>query len=194
MVFRERTYSVLLVSASEKFTKATVDLLPTSDYWPVHKAKNAGQARRALAEREYDIVIISTPLPDEFGSRLAAYASGSSSAAVLMFVKNESFYEVYDKVVEFGVIALPLPTNVQMVEQALRTLCSMRERTRLMEKKQISVEEKIEEIRIINHAKWLLIERLSMSEAQAQHYIEKHAQDGRATKRSVAESIIKTYE
>lgn len=194
MVFRERTYSVLLVSASEKFARATGELLPASDYWPLHKAKNAGQARRALAEREYDIVIISTPLPDEFGSQLAIDISGGSSAAVLMFVKSESFYEVYEKVVESGVIALSVPTNVQMVEQALRTVRSMRERMRLMEQKRISVEEKIEEIRIVNHAKWLLIERLSMSEAQAQRYIEKHAQDQRVSKRSVAESVIRTYE
>lgn len=194
MVFRERTYSVLMVSASEKFSRATGELLPTSDYWPVHKAKSAGQARRALAEREYDIVIICTPLPDEFGSQLAIDVSCHSSAAVLMFVKNELFCEVYDKVVEFGVTVLSVPTNTSMVSQALRTMCSMRERMRLMEQKRISVEEKIEEIRIVNHAKWLLIECLGMSEAQAQHYIEKHAQDRRVSKRSVAESVIKTYE
>ena len=194
MVFRDRTYSVLMVSASEKFYRATGELLPSSDYWPVHKAKNAGQARRAMAEREYDIVIIGTPLPDEFGSQLAIDVSSRSSAAVLMFVKNELFYEVYEKVVEFGVTVLSVPTNVNMVSQALRTMCSMRERMRLMEQKRISVEEKIEEIRIVNHAKWLLIECLGMSEAQAQHYIEKHAQDSRVSKRSVAESIIKTYE
>ncbi len=194
MVFRERTYSVLMVSASEKMSRATGELLPNSDYWPVHKAKSASQARRAMAEREYDIVIISTPLPDEFGSQLAIDASSHSSAAVLMFVKNELSYEVYEKVVEFGVTVLSVPTNVNMVSQALRTMCSMRERMRLMEQKRISVEEKIEEIRIVNHAKWLLIECLGMNEAQAQHYIEKHAQDRRVSKRSVAESIIKTYE
>ena len=194
MVFRERTYSVLMVSASEKMSRATGELLLNSDYWPVHKAKSASQARRAMAEREYDIVIISTPLPDEFGSQLAIDASSHSSAAVLMFVKNELFYEVYEKVVEFGVTVLSVPTNVNMVSQALRTMCSMRERMRLMEQKRISVEEKIEEIRIVNHAKWLLIECLGMNEAQAQHYIEKHAQDRRVSKRSVAESVIKTYE
>ena len=194
MVFRERTYSVLMVSASEKMSRATGELLPTCDYWPVHKAKSAVQARRALAEREYDIVIIGTPLPDEFGSQLAIDVSGSSCAAVLMFVKNDYFYEVYEKVVEFGVTVLSVPTNVNMVSQALRTMCSMRERMRLMEQKRISVEEKIEEIRIVNHAKWLLIECLGMNEAQAQHYIEKHAQDRRVSKRSVAESVIKTYE
>ena len=95
---------------------------------------------------------------------------------------------------EFGVTVLSVPTNVNMVSQALRTMCSMRERMRLMEQKRISVEEKIEEIRIVNHAKWLLIECLGMNEAQAQHYIEKHAQDRRVSKRSVAESVIKTYE
>ena len=63
-----------------------------------------------------------------------------------------------------------------------------------MEEKQASVEEKIEEIRLINRAKWLLIECLSMTEADAHRYIEKQSMDLRVSKREVAESIIKTYQ
>lgn len=194
MVFRERTYSVLLVSASEKFNNATLQLMPSSEYWPVQKAKNAGEARRAMAERDFDIVIISTPLPDEFGSKLATDICCGSNASALLFVKSDNYYQVWEKVSEYGAAVLSVPTNVHMVTQTLRTMCAMRERLRLMEKKRITVEEKIEEIRIVNHAKWLLIECLSMTEEQAQHYIEKSAQDQRITKRRSAEQIIKTYE
>lgn len=35
MVFRERTYGVLVVSASEKFNSAMRTLLPMTDYWPL---------------------------------------------------------------------------------------------------------------------------------------------------------------
>ena len=54
-------------------------------------------------------------------------------------------------------------------------------------------EEKIDEIRLVNRAKWLLIECLSMTEADAHRYIEKQAMDLRLSKREVAENIIKTY-
>ena len=55
------------------------------------------------------------------------------------------------------------------------------------------VEEKIKEIRLVNRAKWLLIECLRMTEAEAHRYIEKQAMDLRISKREAAENIIKTY-
>ena len=35
MVFQQRTYSVLIVSASDSFNTALTGLLPPTDYWPV---------------------------------------------------------------------------------------------------------------------------------------------------------------
>ena len=63
-----------------------------------------------------------------------------------------------------------------------------------MEAKQATVEEKIEEIRLVNRAKWLLIECLDMTEPEAHHYIEKQSMDRRISKREVAETVIKTYQ
>ena len=54
--------------------------------------------------------------------------------------------------------------------------------------------QKIEDIRIIDRAKCLLISYLNMSEPEAHKYIERQAMDMRITKRQVAEGIIKTYE
>ena len=62
-----------------------------------------------------------------------------------------------------------------------------------MEQKTASVEEKMEEIRIINRAKWLLIEQLKMTENQAHRYIEKQAMDRCVTRRAIAENILSTY-
>ena len=54
-------------------------------------------------------------------------------------------------------------------------------------------EEKMEEIRIVNRAKWLLISELKMDEPQAHRYIEKQAMDRCISKKEVAEEIIRTY-
>ena len=193
MIFQEKTYSVLMVSASDKFNAATMDLLPTTDYWPVVTVKSVAEAKRRLMEQEYDIVIVNAPLPDDFGMRLAIDACSGSNAGVLLLVKNELYNEIYAKVVSFGVMTLPKPTTVQTVAQTLRILCATRERMRMMEAKQATVEEKIEEIRLVNRAKWLLIECLSMTEGEAHRYIEKQSMDLRISKREVAENIIKTY-
>ena len=193
MVFQERTYSVLLVSASEKFRTTILPLLPTTDYWPVNWAKSVGEAQRKLLEESYDIVMINTPLPDDFGMKLAIDVCGSSGAGVLLLVKNDLFDEIEEKVVRCGVVTLSKPTSLGMIAQSLRVLCATRERLRQMEEKQVTVEEKIEEIRLVNRAKWLLIECLSMTESDAHRYIEKQAMDLRISKREAAENIIKTY-
>ena len=193
MVFQERTYSVLIVTASDSFTNSVMPLLPVTDYWPVTTARSVGEARRKIAETDFDIVLINAPLPDDFGMRLAIDICTNSGAGVLLMVKNDLFNDIYAKVISYGVITLSKPTNLQMVAQNLRILCATRERLRQMEAKQATVEEKIEEMRLVNRAKWLLIECLGMTEPEAHRYIEKQSMDERISKREVAENIIKTY-
>lgn len=193
MVFQERTYSVLIVSASEKFNTTTASLLPMTDYWPVNMVHSVAEAKRRLLDQPYDIVLINAPLPDDFGMRLAIDTCNSSGAGVLLLVKNEVYNDIYSKVVGYGVMTLSKPTSTQMVAQSLRVLCATRERLRKVEERQASVEEKIEEIRLVNKAKWQLIECLRMTEAEAHRYIEKQAMDQRVSKREIAESIIETY-
>lgn len=193
MIFQERTYAVLLVSASEKFDTRMRALLPATDYYPVQSARSVGQARRMALEAPYDLVLIQTPLKDDFGVQLAIDICTDTNAGALLFVKSELFDSVSAKVLEYGVVTLALPTNSQLVEQSLRMLCAQRERIRRMEARQQSVEEKIAEIRLVNRAKWLLIECLSMTEADAQRYLEKQSMDQRISKRQAAENIIRTY-
>lgn len=194
MVFQERTYSVLVVSASDKFNSSIMGLLPVTDYWPVIIAKSVSEAKRRLLDTPVDILLINAPLTDDFGMRLAIDVCNTSDAGVLLLVKNDLYNDIYAKVVEYGVMTLPKPTSSQMVAQCLRSLCATRERLRKVEERQATVEEKIEEIRLINRAKWHLIECLSMTEAEAHRYIEKQSMDLRISKREVAENIIKTYQ
>ena len=70
---------------------------------------------------------------------------------------------------------------------------AMQERFRRMEKKAATLEEKMEEIRVINHAKWILIQHMKLTEDEAHKLIEKQAMDTRRTKREIAEGIIRTY-
>ena len=79
------------------------------------------------------------------------------------------------------------------MSQSLDYMRATRERLRRLEKKTVSLEDKMAEIRIVNRAKWLLISELKMDEQGAHRYIEKQAMDRCISKRIVAEEIIKTY-
>ncbi len=193
MIFQERTYAVLIVTCSEKLDTQMRALLPETDFYPIQTAGSAGRARRMLLESPYDLVLIQTPLKDDFGTQLAIDICTDSSAGALLFVRNELLESVSAKVLEYGVMTLPMPTSSALVSQTLHAMCAQRERLRRIEAKQQSVEEKMQEIRLVNRAKWLLIECLSMTEPDAQHYIERQSMDQRITKRQAAENIIRTY-
>lgn len=80
LIFQERTYAVLLVSAAQNFNSSIMNLLPMTDYWPVNTVDSVAAAMRAMLERSYDIVIINAPLPDDFSSRLAIDVCTNSGA------------------------------------------------------------------------------------------------------------------
>ena len=193
MEFTERRYSVLLVSSSPKFNESMLALLPEIRFYPVAAVSDVSGARRRLLESKYDRVIINAPLPDDFGTRLALNICDNSGTAVLLFVKAEHYPDINGRVSPFGVLVLPKPASSQTVSQSLQLLCGTRERLRRMEQKTASIEEKMEEIRIINRAKLLLMEQLKMTEKEAHRFIEKQAMDRCVTRITIAQSILSTY-
>lgn len=193
MDLMERCYSVLVVSASEKFNQSVTALLSDPRYLAPVIAKDAADAGRKLLEKSYDIVLINTPLPDDFGTDLAFNTAQSSTSAVILFVKAAIYNDIEAKAEACGVLAISKPSNGQLILQSIRAVCVAGQRLKRMEQKTASVEEKIEEIRIVNRAKWLLIEQLKMTEQEAHRYIEKQAMDRCVTKRNVAEKILATY-
>ena len=193
MVFMERTYSVLVVSSSEKFKNAAAALLPVSEYYPVLWARSVAEAKRKLLEQSFDIVMINSPVSDDFGLRLGIDVSGGGGSVVLLFVNGEMYEEICVKAQEHGVMTIAKPVSRQFFRQTMHLLCAARERLRRAEERQVSVEEKIAEIRLVNRAKWLLIEHAGMTEDEAHRHIEKQSMDRRVSKREVAEEIIEKW-
>ena len=193
MSLRERVYSILIVSATDSFTSAFADLLPETRYYPVYTVTSVSAAKRALAEKAFDFVIINAPLPDDAGTRFAIDICTSKQSAVLLLAKSDVHAGIHDRVAEYGVFTLPKPTAKPTMIHALNWMESARERLRQFEKKSLSIEEKMAEIRLVNKAKWLLISELKMSEPNAHRYIEKQAMDRCIAKRAIAEEIIKLY-
>ncbi len=193
MVFSDQTYSVLVVSANQKLCDVLTPMLPSSEYYPVCFVKNIAAARRELLVRHYDFIIICAPLPDDFGTRFAIDCCARPDSVVLMLLRADSYEEVNARVTPHGVFTLPVPTAAQTLKQGLKWMAASRERLRKLETKASTLEERMEEIRLVNRAKWLLIEQLKMTEAEAHHHIEKQAMDRCLSKKEIALGIIKTY-
>ena len=188
-----QTYSVLLVSAARKINTALMSFLPGERFDPVTVVDTAARARRTMAERDYDFIIINGPLPDEFGRKLAIDLSGESGRVVLLLVRSDVYEEICIAMTPHGVLVARRPMDTAMLWQLLNIMCSVRERLRGFTKKTLTLEEKMEEIRLVNKAKWALIESCHMTEEGAHRYIQKQAMDQCIGKRDVAKNILKIY-
>lgn len=189
----ERVYKVALVSSSEKFNGAMLPLLPKNRFCPIRVYRDAKSARRVISKEKPDIVIINTPLPDDFGTSLALDVSETDGVCVLLFTRAENFSELSSVLAPHGVLTLPKPTSPELTEEVVELMCATRERLRRIEVKKSFAEERMEDIRVVNKAKWFLIEQLKMTEQEAHRYIEKQAMDRCVTKRVIAENILSTY-
>lgn len=193
MATEKRKYHVLVADSGDKIYDYISQSLPRSDYDPILRAGDAGEARRMLLNAPVDIVIINTPLKDDFGTELALDLA-DGSAGVLLLVKNELYDQICYKVEDSGVLTLGKPTSRQGFYSAVKLLTAMTARLSKLEKANHTLQEKMADIRVVNRAKWLLIEHHHMREQDAHYFIEKQAMDTRLSRREVAENIIRSYD
>ena len=73
-------------------------------------------------------------------------------------------------------------------------MIASRKRVQNLESENHKLQKKIDEIRLVDRAKCILIQYLNMTEPQAHKYIEKQAMNMRQSRLQTAEMILKTYE
>lgn len=193
MVTGKRKYRVLVAGANDKLGESIAALLPKNEYEPPVFEASVGEIRRLALESTMDLVVLNTPLKDEFGTRLALDLA-DYNIAVLLMVQGDVFDQVCYKVEDYGVLTLAKPVSRQSFYTAVKLLTAMRAKMLRMEKKNQALQEKMQDIRTINRAKWLLITNLQMTEDEAHYHIEKKAMNSRLSRREAAEEIIRTYD
>ena len=186
--------TALIVSGSEKGAQPLKELLLQSSFSDIHCVCGAGEAGRLLCNREYDLCLVNTPLTDEFGSRFATEIAAQGSTQILLLVKCELYDEVTNQVENCGVFTLAKPLNRQLFWSALKLVTASYNRLKGLASQNIDLQKKIEEIRLVDRAKCMLMQCLTMSEEQAHKYIERQAMDQRKTKKEVATAVLHTYD
>lgn len=186
--------NTLLITGGEKGRKALVEVLSGMQLMPIETATSGGQARRLLTENDYDIVVLNAPLPDEFGNELAVYIAEHSGTGVVLLARAEVADEVASRVEDAGVFVVPKPLNRSLLFGAIKLALAARRRLNHLQKKNDQLQQKIDDIRLVDRAKCALIQYRQLTEPQAHKYIEQVAMDERKTRREVAQSILHTFE
>jgi len=169
------------------------DVLASASINNINTVSSAGEARRILLERDFDIVIIDAPLPDESGEDLARFISAKGLPQVILAVNSEHFIAISSICHDDGILTISKPINIDIFLSALSLAKSVSGRLKRMYDENTKLKQKIEDIRVIDRAKCILISYLKLTEQESHRFIEKQAMDLRSTKRAIAEEILKTY-
>ena len=182
---------MLVVSGSEKGIEFFEELAKGIPLSMIHE-RSAAEAAVLLSRTPIDVIVVNAPLADDEGGAFAVRCAQSSFAGVLLLVRTETAQT--KKAEEAGVLVLTKPAGKAAILTAVKLSCAVSRRLFAARSTADSLKSKMDEWKIVNRAKWLLIGKLGMSEADAHRYIEKLAMDTRQTRREIADGIIKTYE
>lgn len=191
----DKKYTVLIVSSSEKSTDFIKKSGPDAEVFEKPEtATTAAEAKTMLSAKKFDTVIINSPLDDESGTELAKAVTANYGAACLLIVKKEDYKEAVADVETYGTACISKPMSREAISQASRILIAMKNIIDNSGKKTETLKTEVAELKIVDRAKFLLMEKLGLSEEEAHRHLEKQAMDLCIRKSDAAKRVIMTYE
>ena len=183
---------VLIVSYSEKAKDTLCQLLKEYHNVQIITTSSASKARRYVTNNEVAVAIINTPLKEETGTQLSLDFARLNIGTILM-VKSEIVEQISADVEFAGVFVLQKPIIKPMFYQAFKMQMALKNRLLNLKKENEKLRNKIEEIKIVDRAKLILMENENLNEEQAHKYIEKQAMNERVSRYLVAKYILIKY-
>lgn len=192
-MLKEHRYSVLLVSSSEQFNKNTINLLSDNIYVDLTVSTNIEQARRLIAERKFDIVIVDSPVNNDKGFYFVLSFCMNDEFQILVLAKQSDYDEAYFRLHDYGVFVLSKPIEEDLFIQTLRIMSITRDKITSVKQNNLSFKDKLDEIKLISEAKVLIVKNMHIDENEAHKLIEQNAMNLRITKKMSAEMFIKKF-
>lgn len=184
------THSVLVVTKDSKIS-SQISAMLIPPLFELNIAVDFNEARRRFAERVYNIVIVD--YSDGEGVDFATDIS-SSLSTILLLIPAAFFDQISYRVEIYGVLSITSPFDQFYFYNMIKVAIAVQYKVQLLSNQTIKLKNKMEEIRIVNRAKLLVMQNMSFTEEEAHHYIEKEAMDNSRKKIDIAKEIIKQYE
>lgn len=184
----------LVVAKNEKNAQAIQVLLEKAGYTDIELTTSATKVKECVVTSRFDLVFIYAPLEDEVGINLSIYLAERTQAGVFIAISEKTAIQMGDKLSEHGVVVLRKPFTAELFHQSITVWNTFAQRINLLECENAKLKSRLEEIKLIDRAKCVLMQCLAMSEPQAHKFIEKQAMDLRISKKRVAQQVLNTYE
>lgn len=184
----------IIAAKNQNSCDAIADIVMDCGFPSIKTVQTGLEVREKFTYSDFELVIIYAPLEDEFGLELVSDISKISSAGIIVITKADNAEEVQNKIASAGAFVLSRPVNKAMLSQSVRFAMLARDEMVKLKTANEELQQRINDIKLIDRAKCVLIQYLRISEAQAHRHIQKQAMDQRVTQMAVARDILKTYE
>lgn len=188
-------YRLLLLTTSVALVEQFATVLRSKPF-VVTQVASAAEAKKVLSLQSHDAVFIDEELSDSSGLHLAEALAKESEMFVILFAEQTRLSAIQELLLEAddeAVLILEKPTDINLLQNTVKLLLTGLRRLDQLRKHTAQLEQKLEDMKILNRAKLILMEVLKLNEAQAHKFIERQAMQRRISKRLICESIIRTY-
>lgn len=181
-------HSILLVTKNSTISSLVGALLVPPMFDLTIRA-DFNEARRCCADRVFNIVLVD--FADGEGTNFAIDISDATSTVILI-APTQYFDHISYKVEPYGILTMTSPFDQFYFYNMIKVAIAVQYKVQILSSQTTKLREKMEEIRLVNRAKILLMQNKRMTEQEAHRFIEKEAMDTGSKKTAVAQNIIQT--
>ena len=183
--------NVLIISSSKSACETLSDFMREAFRCNIRNAETIQQAKNIFdANAPCDLAIIYSPLSDGNGTSLAEYIIENTASNCIFIAKADYVEKIHERAEKIGIITISRPFNKNFLYQTVKIIEIAMNLSYKLYEETVKLERKIDEIRTIDKAKFLLMQYKNMTEDEAHNYLEKCAMEKRKKKVIVATEII----
>jgi response regulator NasT len=167
--------------------------LLTLGYEVVGPVANGEQAIELARREQPDMAVLDIRMPKVDGLAAARALSGEMDLAVLMVTaySDESYLRDSCQIGVHGYVLKP--TSTEQLRVAIAMAWARFHQQRSLSTEVTRLQTSLERRKVIEQAKWILVEKCGLSEADAHRRLQKQARDRRKTMAEVAASILESH-
>lgn len=180
----------VLVMTKDSKISSLISAMLIQPLFIVDNVTDPNEVRRKLYELNYDIIIVDSG--DGSDTDFAVDIS-DVSATILLLAPTHLFDQISYRVEPYGILTLTKPFDNFYFYNMIKVAIAVGFKIQKLSSQTMKLKEKMEEIRVINRAKMLLMQDKGFTETEAHHHLEKTAMDNGLKRIAVAQSIIQEY-
>jgi response regulator NasT len=151
---------------------------------------SGNEAIRKVRTGPPDILLIGFEMPDVTGLEVATIIGDENLCSVILFITNTQRDFSVSIVEDYDITLFLKPINRIALISTIDAVLQNRRRMGKMEKELVELKQGLEDRKVIERAKGILMKRKSISEGEAYRRIQKMSMDSRVAMRDIALKII----